>query len=1012
MHSSKTKFAIVACLATLLAACSGGSGGGAPAPAPVPAPAPAPANQPPLANAGSAQNVLTGDTVTLDASASSDPEKDPLTYKWTLDSKPAKSAATLIGANTAKPTFVADVGGDYKANLVVNDGRVDSSAVTVAINANTKPVAVAANSATTDMAPGKDLVTFDGSGSTDADGHPLSYRWALSGPAGSTAMLSSATAAKPTFTPDKRGEYTATLVVNDGKVDSAPTSTKLFANTRPVAAANTSASVVLPAATVTVDGTTSSDADGDALSYAWALTTRPAGSAATLSSTSAAKPTFVADRAGAYALSLKVSDGRAESANTATVNVLANTPPVANAGPNQLASVGATVALSGLGSLDADGNPLTYAWEIAAPAGGQTINLTGAQPTFVPALSGNYIAKLTVSDGYTSSQPATTTVTTSYAAPTPPVIGASLDQLLKAQPVTLTATSKDLADPTPTYSWNFGDGTAGSGSSVLHSFSQAKDYTVQVTVTNKFGKASSASKKFSVASLQYVDSLSTDCDGANCGALNATTYSGSGIGVWKYQNTSAERVAVDFTINGIPAGRTATLVISNGYWASAVNGQGPDWGVSQSSSAARSKAIPSAKIMVAPNPKTDQTTLGLRVRKSTAAVAIGTTKAWNYVADPYPNSPPPSVSKTTQAVATCAMTSPITSTRNAVFWVESASGLTAADLGVLINSYCGTAPDYNGAFSRLITAMNGDVWNTFYGTIPDNPKQDVNIVLISKPANDPATSFILYDIETKIAAPSSNEALALFVDISKFKSDSLATASSLINETAKMMARTQRRLWFWGYMHNNALEALAAFLSEDLVSPMVLSNADGTPYTPLLRTALPAYLASGAGLTLNDGTAFSNYYFRPKNDASAGLTAAWAAYLNRRFGSAILKGLQVSGQIGSDSAYSLLDSVIKSNGGLGYDQEFSRFGASVFGLMPSGASPSGFGFPARNDGVFQLPGIDLGGYALAQPVFTAGAGLGSTANIYRAETIVAGNTSLRRKQVLIPAYSTLHIVVK
>ncbi|HEY6098668.1 MAG TPA: Ig-like domain-containing protein [Anaeromyxobacter sp.] len=54
-------------------------------------------------------------------------------------------------------------------------------------------------------------------GSTDPDGDPLTYGWSLvSQPAGSTAALSSAVLARPSFTPDKVGSYVVRLVVTDG----------------------------------------------------------------------------------------------------------------------------------------------------------------------------------------------------------------------------------------------------------------------------------------------------------------------------------------------------------------------------------------------------------------------------------------------------------------------------------------------------------------------------------------------------------------------------------------------------------------------------------------------------------------------------------------------------------------------------------------------------------------------------------------------------------------------------
>jgi hypothetical protein len=96
----------------------------------------------PAANAGIAQTVATGSVVTLDGSASSDPNGDPLTYTWTLTSKPAGSAAALSAATSAKPAFTADVAGTYVVSLTVNDGKVSSTEATVSIAAAAQSLAL------------------------------------------------------------------------------------------------------------------------------------------------------------------------------------------------------------------------------------------------------------------------------------------------------------------------------------------------------------------------------------------------------------------------------------------------------------------------------------------------------------------------------------------------------------------------------------------------------------------------------------------------------------------------------------------------------------------------------------------------------------------------------------------------------------------------------------------------------------------------------------------------------
>lgn len=274
------------------------------------------ANAAPVANAGVAQNVVAGTVVTLDGSASSDANSDPLTYVWTLTAKPTGSTAALSSSTSAKPTFTADVAGTYVASVIVNDGKVNSTPATVSIAAAVLNVAPVANAGVAQNIVAGSVVTLDGSASTDANSDPLTFAWTLtSKPAGSTAALSSSTSAKPTFTADIAGTYVASVIVNDGKVNSTAATVSVaaaVANVVPVANAGTAQKVVM-GTTAALDGSASSDANGDTLTYAWTLTTVPAGSAAILSSSTSVNPTFTADIAGTFVATLVVNDGKDNS---------------------------------------------------------------------------------------------------------------------------------------------------------------------------------------------------------------------------------------------------------------------------------------------------------------------------------------------------------------------------------------------------------------------------------------------------------------------------------------------------------------------------------------------------------------------------------------------------------------------------------------------------------------------------------------------------------------------------
>ncbi len=186
-------------------------------------------------------------------------------------------------------------------------------------------------------------------------------------------------------------------------------------NTPPVAKAGPDQTVQLNA-TVQLDGSTSTDADNNPLSYTWSVTSKPTGSTATLSSISASTPTFVADKPGTYVLQLIVNDGQVNGAPDTVSITTANSPPVANAGVDQTVKAGDRVQLDGSTSSDADGDPLTYSWSFTAVPQGAIIpalspSETAQKPTFVASTVGVYVVQLIVNDTHVNSAPDTATIT-------------------------------------------------------------------------------------------------------------------------------------------------------------------------------------------------------------------------------------------------------------------------------------------------------------------------------------------------------------------------------------------------------------------------------------------------------------------------------------------------------------------------------------------------------------------------------------------------------------------------
>jgi len=282
-------------------------------------------NASPVADAGPGQTVHPRDMVTLDGSGSSDPEEDyPLTYSWQFTSKPEDSIAVLSDANTVSPSLTVDMLGDYVIELVVTDSLgAESAADQVVIDTFNAPPVADAGLDQVIIEIGT-TVELDGTGSNDPEGDGITYLWAITQkPAGSLAELSDPCSPTPAFVADIHADYVIALVVTDvfGAASDPDSVTVRFENIKPEANAGSDRSVFV-ADTVSLDGSRSTDTNGDLLTYRWSFASKPAGSLAEFTNPTSIQTGFVADEPGEYVVSLVVNDGFVDS-DAANVTITA-----------------------------------------------------------------------------------------------------------------------------------------------------------------------------------------------------------------------------------------------------------------------------------------------------------------------------------------------------------------------------------------------------------------------------------------------------------------------------------------------------------------------------------------------------------------------------------------------------------------------------------------------------------------------------------------------------------------
>ncbi len=279
--------------------------------------------------------VVTAAAVTVDerstaslVAMASDVDGDALTYGWTQVSG---APFTLSGADTATVSFATgEVTTDrsFTFRVTVSDGTASASQ-NVVVNVRNVNRAPVANAGTAVSVVARATANLDGSASADADGGALSYQWIQVG--GPWVMLAGGDTATPSFTaPDVKAatELAFRLVVRDGSLSSEPSTVTVTVSPADNVAPVAKARIIVSGsqASMTLDGSASSDADGEALTYKWEQT---AGSPMQLVNATQAVLSVDVPATGTYGFRLTVTDARG-MAHSATVEASAtlstNTP--------------------------------------------------------------------------------------------------------------------------------------------------------------------------------------------------------------------------------------------------------------------------------------------------------------------------------------------------------------------------------------------------------------------------------------------------------------------------------------------------------------------------------------------------------------------------------------------------------------------------------------------------------------------------------------------------------------
>ncbi len=402
-------------------------------------------------------------SVAFDAGMSQEANYEQYTFQWTFGDGTRATGRSIV--------HTYENPGTYQATVMVADvsGQIGRGAVANAqVVVKKQPVVLAGPDRL--VAPGQP-VSFQGSATTSSEFSIQRYRWDFNdGGLGQGEQV--------THTFRAPGKYLVTLRAEDSADHPCNFGTdqvEVVVNAAPVAEAGENQNVSV-GESLTLNGSRSYDTDGTIGTYEWDLGDGRVAQGRQID--------HVYTRPGRFTVTLTVKDDANIDNSTSTdqIEIFVNDPPVAVAGADQTAAVGEVLAFNATSSTDSDGNIVNYLWDFGDGGIGND-----AVVTYAYRRPGTYNVRLTVRDNsITRTGIGRDSLTVIINAP--PIANAGTDQLVTSSEVQFDGTgSVDADGQVAQYSWDFGDGTIGSGPRPIHVYGRPGTYTVRLRVTDNSG---------------------------------------------------------------------------------------------------------------------------------------------------------------------------------------------------------------------------------------------------------------------------------------------------------------------------------------------------------------------------------------------------------------------------------------------------------------------------------------------------------------------------------------------
>ena len=418
-----------------------------------------------------------------------DPDGDPLTYEVSLADGSSLPSGAKFDPSTKlfRWTPTLEQVGDYRVRIDVSDwkGKVSRNVSIYVEKEKIPPLPLANFTAipTTGTAPL--FVQFNDTSIGDI----ASWNWSF-GDESDWVNITVAEERNVTHQYSKHGEFESQLIVMNSAGESTAKQTIKVTQKTPEASFDATPKSGIAPLFVQFNDTSV----GDMTSWNWSF-----GDGSDWFNTTVLEErnvTYTYNTQGTYTAKLLVQNSGGES--TATVTITVSNPPPENH-PPVLDDIGTKNVIAG--------QPLQFTISAADPDGDVLINTTGELPlgatfdiktgefTWTPTTAGTFEVTFIVSDGKLNDSKVVIIIVSAVTQPlTITSLKAKPESINEGSSVELSVTYSDPGTTgAHTISWDFGDGTTGSGESVTHMYKDNNDYEVNVTVTNSAGVTASKS---------------------------------------------------------------------------------------------------------------------------------------------------------------------------------------------------------------------------------------------------------------------------------------------------------------------------------------------------------------------------------------------------------------------------------------------------------------------------------------------------------------------------------------